>query len=72
MRGRAGRKGKDEVGETYLCCQTSDLEDVTELMEADIPSVESRLMPGKCGIKRCVAIKLETTAQHLHRFSELY
>jgi len=52
MRGRAGRKGKDEVGETYLCCQKSDLEAVAELMEADIPSVESCLLPGKSGIKR--------------------
>jgi DNA polymerase theta len=52
MKGRAGRKGKDEIGETYLCCQKSDLEAVTELMEADIPTVESGLMPGKRGIKR--------------------
>jgi replicative superfamily II helicase len=52
MRGRAGRKGKDEVGETYLCCQKSDLEAVAELMEADIPIVESCLLPGKRGIKR--------------------
>jgi hypothetical protein len=72
MRGRAGRKGKDEVGETYLCCQKSDLEGVAELMEADIPSVESSLMPGKRGIKRCIPIKLRTTAQRLPKFSELY
>lgn len=52
MRGRAGRKGKDEIGETYLCCQKSDLESVAELMEADIPSVESCLLPEKRGIKR--------------------
>lgn len=52
MRGRAGRKGKDEIGETYLCCQKSDLEAVAELMEAEIPSVESCLVPGKRGIKR--------------------
>jgi len=52
MRGRAGRKGKDEIGETYLCCQKSDLEEVSELMEADIPNVESCLVPGKRGIKR--------------------
>jgi replicative superfamily II helicase len=52
MRGRAGRKGKDEIGETYLCCQKADLEAVAELMEADIPSVESCLVPGKRGIKR--------------------
>jgi hypothetical protein len=72
MRGRAGREGKDEVGETYLCCQKSDLEDVAELMEADIPSVESCLMPGKSGIKRCVPRKLKTDAQHLLKFPELY
>ena len=54
MRGRAGRKGKDEVGETYLCCQKSDLEVVAELMEAEIPSVESCLGPEKRGIKRYV------------------
>jgi DNA polymerase theta len=52
MRGRAGREGKDEVGETYLCCQKSDLEAVAELMEADIPVVKSCLLPGKRGIKR--------------------
>ena len=52
MRGRAGRKGKDEIGETYLCCQKSDLEAVAELMEADIPRVESCLLPEKRGIKR--------------------
>ncbi|KAF7871717.1 hypothetical protein EAF04_003824 [Stromatinia cepivora] len=54
MRGRAGRKGKDEIGETYLCCQKSDLESVAELMEAEIPSVESCLLPGKRGIKRAL------------------
>jgi DNA polymerase theta len=52
MRGRAGRKGKDEIGETYLCCQKGDLEAVADLMEADIPSVESCLVPEKRGIKR--------------------
>ncbi|KAH8591327.1 P-loop containing nucleoside triphosphate hydrolase protein [Bisporella sp. PMI_857] len=65
MRGRAGRKGKDEIGETYHCCQKSDLEDVTELMEAEIPDVKSSLLPGKKGIKRAllevIATKLATT-----------
>lgn len=54
MRGRAGRKGKDEIGETYLCCQKSDLEAVTELMQADLPNIESCLVPGKRGVKRYV------------------
>jgi DNA polymerase theta len=52
MRGRAGRKGKDEVGETYLCCQKSDLEAVAQLLDAEIPYAESCLLPEKRGIKR--------------------
>ncbi|KAL6715842.1 hypothetical protein ACLMJK_006803 [Lecanora helva] len=52
MRGRAGRKGKDEVGESYLCCQKVDLEEVAQLLEADLPTVESSLTPEKRGIKR--------------------
>ena len=52
MRGRAGRKGRDEIGESYLCCQKTDLEDVTQLIEADLPIIESSLTPGKNGIKR--------------------
>ncbi|RAL66940.1 hypothetical protein DID88_007722 [Monilinia fructigena] len=69
MRGRAGRKGKDEIGETYLCCQKSDLEAVAELMEAEIPSVESCLVPGKRGIKRAllevIATKLATSRESI-------
>lgn len=53
-RGRAGRKGKDELGETYLCCKKADLEEVAELMGADIPNVESCLVSTKQGIQRCV------------------
>lgn len=52
MRGRAGRKGKDEKGESYLCCSKGDLEEVVQLLEADLPSVGSSLAPGKRGIKR--------------------
>ncbi|THV49571.1 hypothetical protein BGAL_0188g00050 [Botrytis galanthina] len=69
MRGRAGRKGKDEIGETYLCCQKSDLEAVAELMEAEIPSVESCLVPGKRGIKRAllevITTKLATSSESI-------
>ena len=52
MRGRAGRKGKDEIGESYLCCQKADLEEVVQLLEADLPIVESSLTPEKRGFKR--------------------
>lgn len=65
MRGRAGRKGKDEIGETYLCCAVQDLEQVAELMEAELPNVTSCLSPDKRGIERAlleiIATKLATT-----------
>ncbi|KAI0410319.1 P-loop containing nucleoside triphosphate hydrolase protein [Xylaria grammica] len=54
MRGRAGRKGKDEVGETYLCCRKCDLEDVVELMHADLPRVSSGLTTDKRRIQRAL------------------
>ena len=50
--GRAGRKGKDEIGESYVCCEKADLEDVVQLLEADRPLVESSLTPEQRGIKR--------------------
>ena len=62
MRGRAGRKGKDEVGETYLCCVKADLEAVAELLEAEISPVASCLTPEKRGIKRAI---LEVVATRL-------
>lgn len=54
MRGRAGRKGKDEIGESYLCCQKADLGEVAQLLEAELPMVESSLTPEKRGIKRAL------------------
>ena len=55
MRGRAGRKGKDEVGESFLCCEKADLEEVVRLLETDLPAVESSLTPEKRGLKRYVS-----------------
>ena len=54
MRGRAGRKGKDEVGESYLCCQKADLEAVAQLLEAELPPVQSGMSSEKRGIKRAL------------------
>ncbi|KAL8774736.1 MAG: hypothetical protein Q9209_000675 [Squamulea sp. 1 TL-2023] len=51
MRGRAGRKGKDEVGESFLCCQSNELDEVMQLLQADLPRVESSMKPEKRGIK---------------------
>ncbi|KAK5950471.1 hypothetical protein OHC33_008414 [Knufia fluminis] len=60
MRGRAGRKGKDEIGETFLCCQKIELEPVAELLEAELPAVMSCLTPEKRGIKRAILETIST------------
>lgn len=52
MCGRAGRKGKDDAGETYLICAKADLEAVCNLLDADMPAIESCLAPEKRGLKR--------------------
>lgn len=72
MRGRAGRKGKDEIGETYLCCRKSDLEDVVELMNADLPRISSGLTTDKHRIQRAlleaVSIRLVTSRDSINDY----
>ncbi|KAK6206086.1 hypothetical protein LQW54_007921 [Pestalotiopsis sp. IQ-011] len=74
MRGRAGRKGKDEVGETYLCCRKNDLEDVVELMHADLPRISSGLMTDKHRIQRAllevIAVRLATSPDSLDDYMQ--
>ncbi|KAK0632277.1 P-loop containing nucleoside triphosphate hydrolase protein [Immersiella caudata] len=73
MRGRAGRKGKDEVGETYLCCRQNDLEDVVDLMHADLPQIESCLISDKRRTQRAlleiIAIRLATSREALDGYA---
>lgn len=52
MRGRAGRQGKAPIGETYLCCRENDLEQVVELMNAELPPVASCLSTENRRIQR--------------------
>lgn len=52
MRGRAGRRGKSPIGETYLCCREGDWEQVIDLMQADIPDVSSCLQAENRRIQR--------------------
>ncbi|KAJ5403653.1 Helicase C-terminal [Penicillium cosmopolitanum] len=54
MCGRAGRKGKDSSGETYLICVKADLEAVCDLLDADMPAISSCLAPEKRGLKRAL------------------
>ncbi|KUI54059.1 Helicase and polymerase-containing protein TEBICHI [Cytospora mali] len=72
MRGRAGRKGKDEVGETYLCCRQKDLEDVMELMQTELPQVTSCLTTKRHRIQRAlleaIAVRLATSRDTLDEY----
>lgn len=43
MRGRAGRKGKDTEGESFLCCEKNDLKEVRELTKMSMPEIKSAL-----------------------------
>ncbi|KAJ5503623.1 Helicase C-terminal [Penicillium fimorum] len=54
MCGRAGRKGKDDAGETYLICVKADMQAVCDLLDADMPAIESCLVPEKRGLKRAL------------------
>ncbi|KAI1834721.1 hypothetical protein DTO027I6_6967 [Penicillium roqueforti] len=54
MCGRAGRKGKDNAGETYLICVKADMQAVCDLLDADMPAIESCLAPEKRGLKRAL------------------
>ena len=58
MRGRAGRKGKDTVGETYLICQQADLEAISEIWDAETPAIDSCLAQDNKGVKRCVSLSM--------------
>jgi len=52
MRGRAGRKGKDTVGESYLCCPKNDRDAVKELLKCPLPRIKSAMLTEKEGLQR--------------------
>lgn len=74
MRGRAGRKGKDEIGETYLCCRKDDLQHVVELMHAELPPISSCLLSAKRRIQRAlleaISIRLATSRDTLDEYMQ--
>ena len=51
MRGRAGRRGKDLIGESFVCCSAEDEAEIQTLMEAEVPPMTSSLKPDTRGIK---------------------
>ncbi len=74
MRGRAGRKGKDELGETYLCCRGSDVDDVLDLMHAELPQVSSCLVADadrrrlQRALLEVIAVRLATSRDTLDEY----
>ncbi|KAM0450319.1 hypothetical protein ACHAO4_006741 [Trichoderma viride] len=72
MRGRAGRQGKSPVGETYLCCRQNDLEQVLDLMYADIPEIVSCLNTENKRVQRAilevVSVRLATSRESLTEY----
>ena len=72
MRGRAGRKGKDEIGESYVCCSKEDVDDVEQLLGTELPPATSCLTSEKRGIKRAlleaIAIRLANHEQGLRDY----
>lgn len=71
MRGRAGRKGKDEVGETYVCCKATEIEEVRDMLSAELQPINSSLRSERRGIKRavleCIVVGL---ARHEHAIED--
>ncbi|KAH8737589.1 hypothetical protein BGZ61DRAFT_337197 [Ilyonectria robusta] len=72
MRGRAGRQGKAPVGESYLCCRENDLEQVVELMHAELPNVASCLNTENRRIQRAllevISIRLALSRESIHDY----
>ncbi|RYP56539.1 hypothetical protein DL771_011858 [Monosporascus sp. 5C6A] len=72
MRGRAGRKGKDEIGETFMCCRKADLEDVVGLMCAELPQLSSGLTTDRHRIQRAlleiIAIRLANSRDSISEY----
>ncbi|KAL2889798.1 DNA polymerase theta subunit [Ceratocystis lukuohia] len=72
MRGRAGRKGKDEVGETYLCCREEELGHVVDLMHSDLPAITSSLNTDERRVQRAlleaISIRLVATFESIYDY----
>ncbi|KAL8778819.1 MAG: hypothetical protein Q9194_001776 [Teloschistes cf. exilis] len=74
MRGRAGRKGKDEVGESYLCCKKDRVSEAIQILGAELPVVESSMTPETRGIKRAllqaITIRLATHVNAIEDYAQ--
>ena len=62
MKGRAGRKGKDTYGESFLCYSNTDEEFVKKMIKDEMPAIMSSLGREIKGIERAL---LEAVAANL-------
>ncbi|RKO85090.1 P-loop containing nucleoside triphosphate hydrolase protein, partial [Blyttiomyces helicus] len=74
MKGRAGRKGKDTLGESVLMCREEEEPRVRALFKADLPVVESCLRPSSPGMHRAIleiiAAGAAATKHDIERYGE--
>src|SRR5271170_4084037 len=54
MKGRAGRKGKDTHGESYLCYTKHDEENVAKMVNGEMPAISSCLNRESKGFERAL------------------
>lgn len=54
MKGRAGRKGKDTHGESFLCFTKNDKDSVMEIVKGEMPEISSRLGMESKGFERAL------------------
>ena len=74
MKGRAGRKGKDNHGESYVCYNKNDEEDVWKIVNGEMPSISSCLEREMRGFERAlleaVAANLATSQTAIQTYAE--
>ncbi|KAA8895247.1 P-loop containing nucleoside triphosphate hydrolase protein [Sphaerosporella brunnea] len=75
MRGRAGRKGRDTRGESFVCCRKDDVPIIEKLLNEDLPSVSSCLISSEntsSGLSRAllevISIRLATSLDSIEEY----
>ena len=72
MKGRAGRKGKDSHGESYLCYHKKDEERVLNMVNGEMPSISSYLERETKGFERALLEAVAANLASSHTAIETY
>ncbi|KAL7748703.1 hypothetical protein RI367_005856 [Sorochytrium milnesiophthora] len=74
MKGRAGRKGQDTMGESVLLCRDTEFNKVKELVHAELEPVRSCLVADRRGMKRAllevIAAGVVSSQDDIKRYAE--